>query len=86
MFIRTTGDKSTETVWSGAARAARTLEVALQGSMLAYFPAMDMVSPPGIPMVMAFLRMAMVICIPLSANRRGLPTKSGHDYVVFFSL
>lgn len=51
-----------ETVWNGAARVTGTLGVAL-GS-LAYFPAMDMVRQ-ALPMIMAFLKMAMVICIPL---------------------
>lgn len=56
------GGQINGTVWNGAARAAGTLGVAL-GSM-AYFPAMDMVRQ-ALPMVMAFLKMAMVICIPL---------------------
>ncbi|NVZ63590.1 conjugal transfer protein TraG N-terminal domain-containing protein [Pseudomonas gingeri] len=50
------------TVWNGASRATGTLGVAL-GS-LGYFPAMDMVRQ-ALPMVMAFLKMAMVICIPI---------------------
>ncbi|HDQ4736231.1 TPA: conjugal transfer protein TraG N-terminal domain-containing protein, partial [Pseudomonas aeruginosa] len=44
------------------ARAGGTLGVAM-GS-LAYFPAMDMVRQ-ALPMVMSFLKMAMVICIPM---------------------
>ncbi|MBS7690736.1 conjugal transfer protein TraG N-terminal domain-containing protein [Pseudomonas lalucatii] len=47
---------------NGASRAAGYIGGAL-GSM-AYFPAMDMVRQ-ALPMVMAFLKMAMVICIPL---------------------
>ncbi|MBG7194355.1 conjugal transfer protein TraG N-terminal domain-containing protein, partial [Pseudomonas aeruginosa] len=50
------------TVWNGIARTAGTFGVAL-GS-LAYFPAMDMVRQ-ALPMVMSFLKMAMVICIPM---------------------
>ncbi|HCF3074259.1 conjugal transfer protein TraG N-terminal domain-containing protein, partial [Pseudomonas aeruginosa] len=50
------------TVWNGLARAGGTLGVAM-GS-LAYFPAMDMVRQ-ALPMVMSFLKMAMVICIPM---------------------
>ena len=50
------------TVWNGIARTAGTFGVAL-GS-LAYFPAMDMVRQAP-PMVMSFLKMAMVICIPM---------------------
>ncbi|MQG92619.1 MULTISPECIES: conjugal transfer protein TraG N-terminal domain-containing protein [Pseudomonas] len=50
------------TVWNGLARAGGTLGVAV-GS-LAFFPAMDMVRQ-ALPMVVAFLKMAMVICIPL---------------------
>jgi len=50
------------TVWNGMARATGTLGVAV-GS-LAYFPAMDMVRQ-ALPMVMAFLKMAFVICLPL---------------------
>ncbi|PUA42060.1 conjugal transfer protein TraG [Pseudomonas protegens] len=50
------------TVWNGLSRAGGTFGVAV-GS-LAYFPAMDMVRQ-ALPMVMAFLKMAMVICIPL---------------------
>ncbi len=46
----------------GIARTAGTFGVAL-GS-LAYFPAMDMVRQ-ALPMVMSFLKMAMVICIPM---------------------
>ncbi|OPD89533.1 conjugal transfer protein TraG N-terminal domain-containing protein, partial [Pseudomonas aeruginosa] len=49
-------------VWNGIARTAGTFGVAL-GS-LAYFPAMDMVRQ-ALPMVMSFLKMAMVICIPM---------------------
>jgi len=56
------GGQINGTVWNGAARVTGTLGVAL-GS-LAYFPAMDMVRQ-ALPMVMAFLKMAMVICIPL---------------------
>ncbi len=50
------------TVWNGLSRATGTFGVAI-GS-LGYFPAMDMVRQ-ALPMVMAFLKMAMVICIPL---------------------
>lgn len=50
------------TVWNGLARAGGTLGVAV-GS-LAFFPAMDMVRQ-ALPMVVAFLKMAMVISIPL---------------------
>lgn len=50
------------TVWNGMARATGTIGVAV-GS-LAYFPAMDMVRQ-ALPMVMAFLKMAFVICMPL---------------------
>lgn len=50
------------TIWNGMARSAGTFGVAI-GS-LGYFPAMDMVRQ-ALPMVMAFLKMAMVICIPL---------------------
>ncbi|NPX80623.1 conjugal transfer protein TraG, partial [Pseudomonas aeruginosa] len=50
------------TIWNGLARAGGTLGVAM-GS-LAYFPAMDMVRQ-ALPMVMSFLKMAMVICIPM---------------------
>lgn len=49
-------------MWNGMARSAGTFGVAI-GS-LGYFPAMDMVRQ-ALPMVMAFLKMAMVICIPL---------------------
>lgn len=49
------------TIWNGLARATGTIGVAM-GS-LGYFPAMDMVRQ-ALPMVMAFLKMAMVICIP----------------------
>ncbi|PAU66568.1 conjugal transfer protein TraG [Pseudomonas sp. PIC25] len=47
---------------NGASRAAGYVGIAF-GS-IAYFPAMDMVRQ-ALPMVMAFLKMAMVICIPL---------------------
>jgi TraG-like protein, N-terminal region len=50
------------TIWNGAARTGGTFGVAL-GS-LAYFPAMDMVRQ-ALPMIMAFLKMAMVISIPM---------------------
>ncbi|TEQ98393.1 conjugal transfer protein TraG N-terminal domain-containing protein, partial [Pseudomonas aeruginosa] len=50
------------TVWNGLSRTAGTFGVAL-GS-LAYFPAMDMVRQ-ALPMVMSFLKMAMIICIPM---------------------
>ncbi|PXX73972.1 TraG-like protein, N-terminal region [Pseudomonas sp. LAMO17WK12:I10] len=50
------------TVWNGMARTGGTFGIAL-GS-LAYFPAMDMVRQ-ALPMIMAFLKMAMVICIPM---------------------
>ncbi|WP_166798908.1 conjugal transfer protein TraG N-terminal domain-containing protein, partial [Pseudomonas aeruginosa] len=50
------------TAWNGLARAGGTLGVAM-GS-LAYFPAMDMVRQ-ALPMVMSFLKMAMVICMPM---------------------
>nr|WP_253219539.1 conjugal transfer protein TraG N-terminal domain-containing protein [Pseudomonas chlororaphis] len=50
------------TVWNGLARTGGTFGIAL-GS-LAYFPAMDMVRQ-ALPMIMAFLKMAMVISIPM---------------------
>ncbi|WP_061291236.1 conjugal transfer protein TraG N-terminal domain-containing protein [Azotobacter vinelandii] len=50
------------TITNGAARAGGTFGIAL-GS-LAYFPAMDMVRQ-ALPMVLSFIKMAMVICIPL---------------------
>ncbi|WJV24428.1 MULTISPECIES: conjugal transfer protein TraG N-terminal domain-containing protein [Pseudomonas] len=50
------------TVWNGMARTGGTFGIAL-GS-LAYFPAMDMVRQ-ALPMIMAFLKMAMVISIPM---------------------
>ncbi|OBZ20208.1 conjugal transfer protein TraG [Pseudomonas protegens] len=50
------------TMWNGLARAGGTLGVGV-GS-LAYFPGMDIVRQ-ALPMVMAFLKMAMVICLPL---------------------
>lgn len=72
------------TVWNGAARAAGTLGVAL-GSM-AYFPAMDMVRQ-ALPMVMAFLKMAMVICIPLVLIVGAYQLKVAMTMsVVFFAL
>lgn len=49
------------TIWNGLARATGTIGVAM-GS-LGYFPGMDMVRQ-ALPMVMAFLKMVMVICIP----------------------
>lgn len=49
------------TIWNGLARATGTFGVAI-GSM-GYFPAMDMVRQ-ALPMVMAFLKMALVVCIP----------------------
>lgn len=50
------------TMWNGMARTAGGLGVAL-GS-LAYFPGVDVVRQ-ALPMVMAFLKMAFVICIPI---------------------
>lgn len=50
------------TIWNGMARTAGGLGVAV-GS-LAYFPGMDVVRQ-ALPMIMAFLKMAMVICIPI---------------------
>lgn len=72
------------TLWNGLARAGGTLGVAM-GS-LAYFPAMDMVRQ-ALPMVMAFLKMAMVVTIPLvlvigAYQLKTVTTMS----VVFFSL
>ena len=50
------------TLWNGLSRAGGTLGIAV-GS-LAYFPGMDMVRQ-ALPMAMAFLKMALVICIPI---------------------
>ncbi len=50
------------TVFNGLARAGGTVGLAV-GS-LAYFPAMDVVRQ-ALPMVLSFLKMALVICIPL---------------------
>jgi hypothetical protein len=72
------------TVWNGAARAGGTLGVAL-GS-LAYFPGMDMVRQ-ALPMVMAFLKMAMVVSMPLVLVIGAYQLKTAMTMtVVFFSL
>jgi len=72
------------TVWNGVARAGGTLGVAM-GS-LAYFPAMDMVRQ-ALPMIMAFLKMAMVICIPLVLVIGAYQLKTTMTMtVVFFAL
>jgi len=72
------------TVWNGLARAGGTLGVAL-GS-LAYFPAMDMVRQ-ALPMVMAFLKMAIVISMPLVLVIGAYQLKTAMTMtVVFFSL
>jgi hypothetical protein len=78
------GGQINGTVWNGAARVTGTLGVAL-GS-LAYFPAMDMVRQ-ALPMVMAFLKMAMVICIPLVLIVGAYQLKVAMTMtVVFFAL
>ncbi|WP_296180322.1 conjugal transfer protein TraG N-terminal domain-containing protein [Pseudomonas sp. UBA1879] len=72
------------TVWNGLARVGGTLGVAL-GS-LGYFPAMDMVRQ-ALPMVMAFLKMAMVISMPLVLVVGAYQLKTAMTMtVVFFSL
>nr|WP_283093974.1 conjugal transfer protein TraG N-terminal domain-containing protein [Pseudomonas sp. MWU12-2345] len=72
------------TVWNGAARAGGTLGVAL--GALGYFPAMDMVRQ-ALPMIMAFLKMAMVICIPIVLIIGAYQLKIAMTMsVVFFSL
>lgn len=72
------------TVWNGLARAGGTFGVAL-GS-LAYFPAMDMVRQ-ALPMVMAFLKMAIVISMPLVLVIGAYQLKTAMTMtVVFFSL
>ncbi|NWB94807.1 conjugal transfer protein TraG N-terminal domain-containing protein [Pseudomonas gingeri] len=72
------------TVWNGAARAGGTLGVAL--GALGYFPAMDMVRQ-ALPMVMAFLKMAMVICIPIVLIVGAYQLKVAMTVsVVFFAL
>lgn len=72
------------TVWNGLARATGTFGVAI-GS-LGYFPAMDMVRQ-ALPMVMAFLKMAMVICIPLVLVVGAYQLKVAMTMsVVFFAL
>ena len=72
------------TVWNGLARATGTFGVAI-GS-LGYFPAMDMVRQ-ALPMVMAFLKMAMVICMPLVLVVGAYQLKVAMTMsVVFFAL
>jgi hypothetical protein len=72
------------TVWNGLARTGGTLGVAM-GS-LAYFPAMDMVRQ-ALPMVMAFLKMAMVVSMPLILIVGAYQLKTAMTMtVVFFSL
>lgn len=69
---------------NGASRAAGYIGIAL-GS-LAYFPAMDMVRQ-ALPMVMAFLKMAMVICIPFVLIVGAYQLKVAMTMtVVFFAL
>lgn len=50
------------TMWNGLARAGGTFGVAI-GS-LAYFPGMDMVRQ-ALPMVLSFIKMGIVICLPM---------------------
>lgn len=72
------------TAWNGLARAAGTFGVGL-GS-LGYFPAMDMVRQ-ALPMVMAFLKMAIVICMPLILIISAYQLKTAMTLtVVFFAL
>jgi len=72
------------TVWNGAARVGGTFGVAL-GS-LAYFPAMDMMRQ-ALPMVMSFLKMAIVICIPIVLIFGAYQLKVAMTVtVVFFAL
>ncbi|TVT81975.1 conjugal transfer protein TraG N-terminal domain-containing protein [Pseudomonas sp. H3(2019)] len=72
------------TVWNGMARTGGTFGIAL-GS-LAYFPAMDMVRQ-ALPMIMAFLKMAMVISMPMVLVVGAYQLKTAMTMtVVFFSL
>lgn len=72
------------TMWNGLARAGGTLGVGV-GS-LAYFPGMDIVRQ-ALPMVMAFLKMAMVICLPLVLIIGAYQLKVAMTMsVVFFAL
>lgn len=72
------------TIWNGLARAGGTFGVGL-GS-LAYFPAMDMVRQ-ALPMVMAFLKMAMVISLPMVFVLGAYQLKTAMTTsIVFFSL
>jgi hypothetical protein len=72
------------TIWNGAARVGGTFGVAL-GS-LAYFPAMDMMRQ-ALPMVMSFLKMAIVICIPIVLIFGAYQLKVAMTVtVVFFAL
>jgi hypothetical protein len=72
------------TVWNGLARAGGTLGVAV-GS-LAYFPAIDMVRQ-ALPMIMAFMKMAVVICVPLILVIGAYQLKTAMTVtVVFFAL
>jgi len=69
---------------NGASRAAGYIGATF-GS-IAYFPAMDMVRQ-ALPMVMAFLKMAMVICIPLVLIVGAYQLKVAMTMtVVFFAL
>lgn len=69
---------------NGASRAAGYVGIAF-GS-IAYFPAMDMVRQ-ALPMVMAFLKLAMVICIPLVLIVGAYQLKVAMTMtVVFFAL
>ena len=78
------GGQINGTVWNGMARAGGTLGIAL-GS-LAYFPGMDMVGQ-ALPMVVAFLKMAMVICMPLVLVVGAYQLKTAMTITfVFFSL
>ncbi|WP_085600527.1 MULTISPECIES: conjugal transfer protein TraG N-terminal domain-containing protein [unclassified Pseudomonas] len=72
------------TMWNGLARAGGTLGVGV-GS-LAYFPGMDIVRQ-ALPMVMAYLKMAMVICLPLVLIIGAYQLKVAMTMsVVFFAL
>ncbi|MFJ2456536.1 conjugal transfer protein TraG N-terminal domain-containing protein [Pseudomonas protegens] len=72
------------TIWNGAARVGGTFGVAL-GS-LAYFPAMDMMRQ-ALPMAMSFLKMAIVICIPIVLIFGAYQLKVAMTVtVVFFAL
>lgn len=72
------------TIWNGAARAVGTFGIAL-GSV-GYFPAMDMLRQ-ALPMVMAFLKMAMVICLPIALIIGAYQLKVAMTMsVIFFAL